>query len=353
MRRRALLLALLLLLLGGQATAVQLPEELLESTPEAAGQVAGTDFQQGITTLLDTVREEFVSVLRKGTAGVIQLLLVLLLCGVGECLLQPLQGKPSFRYVTLAGTAAIVTAAAGDLSTLIGLGVETMTQLDQFSKVLLPTLAAATASSGMIGTASVKQVVTVFFCDLLITLIHSLILPFLYLYIVAAAAGAMLGDARLDAVARGIKKGMTWVLTALLTVFTLYLSVAGIVAGTADATAVGLTKRAIAAAVPVVGNVIAGAAETVLSGAAVLKNSIGIFGVLAVLGTCAVPFLRLAVQYLLYKVAAFAAGTVSSPPLVKLVDSIGSAFGLILGMVGSCALLLTISVLSSLLVVSL
>ena len=92
-------------------------------------------------------------------------------------------------------------------------------------------------------------------------------------------------------------------------------------------------------------------AETVLSGAAVLKNSIGVFGVLAVLGTCAVPFLRIGIQYLLYKVAAFAAGTVSSPPLVKLVDRLGSAFGLILGMVGSCALLITVAVLSSLLAV--
>ena len=95
----------------------------------------------------------------------------------------------------------------------------------------------------------------------------------------------------------------------------------------------------------------AGAAETVLAGAAALKNSIGVFGVLAVLGTCAVPFLRLGIQYLLYKLAAFAAGTVSAPPLVKLVDRLSSAFGLILAMAGSCALLLTVAILSSLLAV--
>ena len=349
--RRIVLLLLLVVLLGGQARAAELPGALTESLPEAAGDVAGTDFQQGISSLLDTVRESLFSLLRQGMSGVVRLLMVLLLCGVGESLLQPLQEKNAFHYVTLAGTAAIVTVAAGDLSTLMGLGVETITQLEQFSKALLPTLAAATASAGMVGTASMKQVVTVFFCDVLITMIHGLILPFLSLYIGAAAAGAMLGDARLDAVARGIKKIITWALTGLLTVFTLYLSVAGIVAGAADATAVRVAKRAISTAVPVVGGVIAGAAETVLSGAAVLKNSIGVFGVLTVLGTCAVPFLRIGIQYLLYKVAAFAAGTVSSPPLVKLVDRLGSAFGLILGMVGSCALLITVAVLSSLLAV--
>ena len=350
MKRIALLFALALFL-AGQARAAELPADLTDSVPQTAAQVAGADFQQGISSLLETVGESFSSLLRQGAAGVVRLLLALLLCGVGECLLQPLQEKSSINYVTLAGTAAVVAIAAGDLSTLMGLGVETVTQLEQFSKALLPTLAAATASTGMVGTASVKQVATVFFCDVLLTAIRSLLLPLLSLYIGAAAAAAMLGDTRLDAAARGIKKGITWALTGFLTAFTLYLSVAGIVAGTADAAAVRLTKRAIASAVPVVGNVIAGAAETVLSGAAALKNSIGVFGVLAVLGTCAVPFLRIGVQYMLYKLAAFAAGTVSSKPLVGLVDSLGSAFGLILGMVGGCALLLTVSVLSSLLAV--
>ena len=187
--RRIVLLLLLVVLLGGQARAAELPGALTESLPEAAGDVAGTNFQQGISSLLDTVRESLFSLLRQGMSGVVRLLMVLLLCGVGESLLQPLQEKNAFHYVTLAGTAAIVTVAAGDLSTLMGLGVETITQLEQFSKALLPTLAAATASAGMVGTASMKQVVTVFFCDVLITMINGLILPFLSLYIGAAAAG--------------------------------------------------------------------------------------------------------------------------------------------------------------------
>ena len=350
--KRILLLMVLIFFLGGTAWGAQLPESLTDSLPEEAEEIAGTDFQQGVSSLLDAVGDNLLGIVRQGTAGVVRLLLVVLLCGIGESILQPLREKNAFDYVTLAGTAAVVAVAAGDLTTLMGLGVETMAQLSQFSKALLPTLAAATASSGMAGTAAVKQAATVFFCDVLITVIHGLLLPLLSLYIGMAAAGAMLGDARLDAAAHGLRKVITWALTGLLTAFTLYLSIAGAVAGSADAAAVRLTKRAISAAVPVVGGVMAGAAETVLTGAAALKNSIGVFGVLAVLGICAIPFLRMGVQYLLYKLAAFAAGTVSSQPLAKLVERLGSAFGLTLGMTGSCAMLLTVSVLSSLMVVA-
>ena len=82
-----------------------------------------------------------------------------------------------------------------------------------------------------------------------------------------------------------------------------------------------------------------------------LKNSIGVFGVLAVLGTCAVPFLRLGIQYLLYK-RRLCRGNGGLAALDEAVDRLGSAFGLILGMTGSCALLLMVSVLSSLLAVT-
>ena len=173
MKRIALVLVMLLLL-AGQARAAELPAELAESLPKGAGTVAGTDFQQGITALLDTVGEQLHTLLRRGTAGIVRILLIVVLCGVGESLLQPLQEKNAFRYVTLAGTAAIVAVAAGDLTSLMGLGVETMAQLSQFSKALLPTLAAATAAMGMAGTASVKQVATVFFSDVLISVIQGL-----------------------------------------------------------------------------------------------------------------------------------------------------------------------------------
>ena len=59
-----------------------------------------------------------------------------------------------------------------------------------------------------------------------------------------------------------------------------------------------------------------------------------------------VPFLRLGVQYLMYKLMAFLAAAVGVPWLSRLIDGLGGAFGLVLGMTGSCAVLLTVSVLT-------
>ena len=140
---------------------------------------------------------------------------------------------------------------------------------------------------------------------------------------------------------------LTWILTTALLVFTVYLSVVRIISGSADGAAVKVAKAAISGVVPVVGGIIADASETVLAGAGMLKNTIGVFGMLAILAACAYPFLQLGVQYLLYKGTAYLASVVGAPGLCKLIDGLGGAFGLILGMTGSCALLLLISVLAS------
>ena len=202
---------------------------------------------------------------------------------------------------------------------------------DVFSKALLPTLAAAVAASGGIVSAGVKQVATAFFAELLITLIRNVFMPLVYVCAAAAAAEAMLPGHGLGRIGKGVSKAVTWVLTGALILFTGYLAVSGALSGSSDALTAQLTKNAISTAVPVVGGIISDAAGSVLAGALVLKNAVGAFGMLAVIAICLLPFLRLAVQYLLYKLTAFLAATVGSAPLVGLIDALGSAFGLVLG----------------------
>jgi stage III sporulation protein AE len=99
--------------------------------------------------------------------------------------------------------------------------------------------------------------------------------------------------------------------------------------------------------VPVVGGILSDATEAILAGAGILKNAVGIFGLLTVLSICAVPFLELGIHYLLYKLSAALASTVADGPTADLIGGIGDAFGLILGMTGACALLLLVSIVSA------
>lgn len=308
---------------------------------------SGADLTAGISKIIKGTRQKARKIFYHRLRGCILILMAVLLCSTVNGFSQGLDEKQRFwNLMPMAGAASVTLLSAGSMDALMGLGAETVAQMNAFSKVLLPSLAAAAAAGGAVGTAAVQQTAAVLFADFLLELINRLLLPLVYLYIGALTAGAMLGQSRLNVLAETIRKFVVWALSGALLLFTLYLTTVHIVSGTADSTAVKAAKAAISGSIPVVGGILAEASETVLAGAGMLKNTVGVFGMLAVLALCAGPFLELGIQYLLYKATAFFANMMGTAELSRLIDGLGSAFGLILGMTGAGALLLLISILS-------
>ncbi|MBE6989383.1 MAG: stage III sporulation protein AE [Ruminococcaceae bacterium] len=351
-------LGLLLTASARPVWAAELPKGMTDTLPPEAEQlldgleVGGYDhgsLLQGLERLAHTAWENFLHAIRQRIGGMVALVGVVLLCGTADELHR--SAGSGLPVVTMAGALAIVLLSASGVRSLIGAGLESMEQLDIFSKALLPTLAAAVAASGGAISAGIGQVATVYFTNVLLSLIRHILLPLVYFYMAVSAADAVLPEHDLRLIRTGIGKLATWGLTGMLVLFTGFLTLAGVTGSSADAVTVRLTRSAISSAVPVVGGIIADAADSVLAGAGILKNAVGIFGMLGVLAICLAPFLDLAVQYLLYKLAAFLASTVGPRPLVELIDALASAFGLVLGMTGACAMLLLISVAASVSVV--
>lgn len=94
----------------------------------------------------------------------------------------------------IVGALAITAVAVSDAHALIGMGKETLENLELFSKVLLPTVTAAAAAAGSPSGAVARQLATMLFSDVLITLVNRLLLPLVYTYIAACVAYAAIGN---------------------------------------------------------------------------------------------------------------------------------------------------------------
>ena len=342
-------------------SAAQIPQDLTDAIPDSAREFLDdtdkgdsfTSLNDGLSGLWNRTCKLLIVTVQDSLAGVILVLSAILLCSVAEDCFSAAGGGKLFNPVPLVGTLVILLAVGEQYEkNLMGLGEETIQELNVFSKALLPTLSAATAAGGGAVAASVRQVTTVFFSDLLMSLIHSLLLPLVWVFVALSATDAILPSGRLGGIARGLQKGITWLLSGSLVLFTSYLTLSGAFASSADNLTLRMTRSAIGGAIPVVGSIISDAADTILAGAGVLKQSVGVLGTLTILAACILPFLKLGVQYLLLKLSAFFAATVAPEPLVKLVEALSTAFGLVLGMTGAAAALLLISVASSVMVVS-
>ena len=339
---RSLPLAVLCaLLLGTTARALPLPEELETALPEgllAASESEGP-INGGLHWLLDSAGETAGRVLREGTRNAALLVLTAVLCGAAESVTAG-AGGPAPRFVPWCAVLAAVTLSAGDLRALIGLGARTVDELGTLSKLLLPALAAAMAAGGCVSSAGMLQAGTLLACDLLSDAVSRFLLPLVYCYIALAAAGTLLENDRLDSAAETLRKLTAWGLKAVTGAFTGYLTLSGALTGSADKAAVKAAKAALSGAIPVVGGVLSDAAEGVLAAAGTARVTLGALGVFAILALCLTPMLRLGTQYLFYKAAAFAAGLAGTEKLSDLLDRMGEAFALVLGMTAACAAVL-------------
>jgi stage III sporulation protein AE len=351
MRRLPVLLGLLWLLLPVcRAAELEVPGlGELWSAAEDYGVERDTNLEHGLGNLFQDALRQGETLLKRSAQVGVQLLSVAVLCALAKGMCQQ---KNAMTAVDLAGALAVTALSVSNVDAMIGLGRKTIGKMSTFSDVMLPVMAALTAATGKVSAAAARQGATVLFIQLLIHIIDQLLIPLLYAYLAACCAYAAVGNEGLKKLSAILKGAVTSILTAVLLVFVGYLTLSGAISGSADAAAVKATKMAISRAVPVVGGILADAAESVLVGAGVLKGTVGVVGLLAVLAICLGPFLQLAAHYLTYKLAAALTATVADPRLSGLLDSISSAFGLVLGMTGACALLLLFSTVCTVLAVA-
>ncbi len=310
------------------------PSELLDGARDGDDLVArGADYLRGM--LGGALEDAVLPALRAAAA----LMLLSLLCGLVEGTAVG-AGEQGTRCVALAGVLGAAALSAGDLSTLIGLGVETVDELFTAAKLLVPTLAAAMAGGGCVSAASAWQVGALAMCEIFLALLRGCFVPALYCMIGAAAAGALLPESRLTLLSEGIGKLLSWALGALLFAFTGFLSLSGLLAGSADRVSVRIGKTVISGAVPVVGGILSDTAEALLAGADALRGTIGTLGIFTVLALCMAPLLRLAAQYVLYRLTAFFCGMTGSEALRGFLEQLSSAFALMLAMTAGGAFVL-------------
>lgn len=272
-------------------------------------------------------------------------------CGVCLCiiaasmLVSVVSAMPSMtkNVAQLAGCIAVGCLLLGSTNTMIADATDTVSSLSEYGKLLLPVMATAMAAQGGISGSAAIYTGTTIFDAVLCTLISKLLAPFVYLYLAMAVAGNAMGEDFLKKLRDFLKWLISWSLKTILYIFTGYMTVTGVVSGSADQTALKATKLAISGSVPVVGSILSDASEAVLVCAGAIKNAVGVSGLLAICAIAFAPFLRIAVQYLLLKLTAAVCGVFGCKPITELITDFAGAMGLLLAMTGAICLILLIS----------
>lgn len=304
-------------------------ERYMPEDTESFGEALWYIIKQAITDFLPEISQ---------SAGIcLSVMGIMLLVSVLDCF-SDISGKS----VHLASALSIGLILMNPAGSLIQLGVDTVVEMGEYHKLLVPVLTGALAAQGGITTSTALYALTTFFTSFLTTLITKIVIPMLYIYLCLGLVRGALQNELLKNLQSFLKWLITWSLKIILYSFTGFIGITGVVSGTADASAVKAMKLTISGMIPVVGGIISDASESILISAGVFKSAAGVYGILAVIAVFIGPFLKIGSQYLLLKMTGAVCSVFSGKQESDLLKDFAGGMGLLLASAGTVCLVMLI-----------
>jgi len=245
--------------------------------------------------------------------------------------------------IDVCGACAAAGLLLGGVEGLVSDTTAAVFRLSDYSKAALPVVFTAAAAGGAVSSAAARCAAAELALDVMMSLSQKTVIPLVYAYLALALTGVVFPDPLLTAVEKLARWAAKTVMTGAVLAFTAYLGITTLITTAVDAAAVKTARTVISGALPVVGGMLADASAAVLSAANLVKSCAGAFGLVAVCAMCAGPFALLSVRTFVFKALAAAADSVQSARLQRLFAGVGGAVALLMGLLGSCAVMLFLS----------
>ncbi|MDZ5471049.1 stage III sporulation protein AE (plasmid) [Bacillus sp. 31A1R] len=212
-----------------------------------------------------------------------------------------------------------------------------------FILALIPLLLALIASSGGLISAAFFHPVILFLMNTSGLLIQYIILPLLFLSAVLSIVSTLTEHYKVTQLGNLLRNWSIGLLGLFLTVFLGVLSVQGASAAVTDGITIRTAKFITGNFIPVIGRMFTDATDTVISASLLLKNTVGIAGVVILLLIVAFPAIKILMIAFIYKFAAAILQPLGGGPVISCLDIISKSIIYIFAALGIVSLMFFLS----------
>ncbi len=271
---------------------------------KAADELANGSQGWSFSGLLSNLSDLFWGELKSNMSMLIKMVVVAIMAGV----LCNIQGKFAGESISNLGflTCFIVIAgiAVSIFSDIVSIASETIDTLYMFTQGLIPTISMIISSGGGGATASAMSP-TLFVCMQVITyLAKNFFLPMNLGIFALSVINNVTERFHITKLIEFAKQGLKWGIGILLTVYVGLIGFQGISFGYLNGVAGKTVKYAVCNFIPLVGTALAESVEAVCASAVLVKNAVGMAGILSLISICLLPLSKMLVLSLLYRFAA-------------------------------------------------
>ncbi len=212
-----------------------------------------------------------------------------------------------------------------------------------FMEVLVPLLMAAMMSLGQVSTVMVMQPLVLGSMSFITGQIHYLLFPMIMIYLALVLANSLSEGLSVGKLAKFLKQTVQWGLGMSMTIFTAVLAVSGGFAAVADGISLRTAKYVAGNLVPVAGKLFADVLDTAAGAALILKNSIGLIGMIAIVALLIIPLVGIFLQAMLLKLVGAVVEPLGDSRTSGILDELGNVMMLIFTVLGAIGIMVILT----------
>lgn len=214
----------------------------------------------------------------------------------------------------------IGTLLIGAFAEMQALTVNTLKSLFQFVTMLLPAYVVTIVFSAGSVSALWFYELTLLSVHILQLLFIKMVLPLIQIYVVFLFFNQLTQEDLFSQASEFLKTLLEWILKTTTAILVGLQTIQCLVAPAVD-TLKNSTAHRIVKALPGVGGLMDSAAETIAGSALVIKNAVGVAGMIVVLLICLLPFLKLGLSVLLFRLLCALLQPISEKRMVDCIRS--------------------------------
>lgn len=285
----------------------------------------GTEVKQSITTL-------------------ISILIIIVIHSILKSISESLEDDNISKIIYYVQYILIVTIIMSNFSQIIELVKNTASNLVGFMNSLIPILIVLMTYTGTAITSSIVQPILIFMINFIGNIIQTILIPLVLVIAVLSIVSKISEKIQIVKLTKFFKSSVTWFLGVILTLFVGILSLEGTLTSSVDGITAKTTKAAVSSLIPVVGKILGDTVDSVLGCGVILKNAVGVVGVIIIMGICLIPIIKLGTLTIIYNLASGLIEPIADEKIVKLIEEMGGIFKLLLGIICALSVMLIIGV---------
>lgn len=298
------------------------------------------DNKQLLNNILSIVGKEILSCV--SVLG--SVIVVIVIHSILRSISDGLQNENVSKIVYYVQYILIVTLIMTNFAEIINMVKTSIEQLVGFMNSLIPILITLMLTTGSFTSVGILEPILLFLITFIGNIINMIVIPIILVSTALAIISKISERVQLDKLSKFFNSSIVWLLGIILTIFVGVASVEGSLSSTVDGITAKTTKAAVSNFIPVVGKILGDAVETVIGCGAILKNAVGIIGVIVIIGICITPIIKLAILMGLYYLCAAVCQPIADEKIIKLLEQMGDTFKILFAILCSISVMLVIGV---------